>query len=245
MKRREDLAAELRRLGLGSGDAVCVHSSFRSLGPLENGAETVIPALLDVIGADGTLMFPAFTFSLLNVDSPLWSYEESASCVGYLSEYFRTRHAAMRSIHISHSYSAVGRRTAEFLTHPLDITPCGTESPLTKLMRAGGKVLMLGCGYNSLTAIHVFEEAMKVPYVRFHDMPGARFSRGGEVRPLPSQVVYPFAYDFERLSGPLEKCGAAVSGTVGLAPSRLLDGPGMEACVTAILRENPLALSRD
>lgn len=245
MKRgRENIAADLRRLGLAGGDAVCVHSSLRSIGPLEAGAETVVGALFDVIGADGTLMFPAFTFGLLHEEAPLWIYERTASCVGYLSEYFRINHAQGRSIHVSHSYSAAGRRAEEFLAHPLDITPCGSESPLAKLMRAGGRVLQLGCGYNTLTAAHVFEEAEAVPYVRFHDMPGARWSRNGVERPLPSQVVYAFGYDFERLAEPLRRCGAVTEGMVGDAPSRLLDGPAMEACVTAIIRENPLFLAK-
>ncbi len=244
MRRRDEIASDLRRLGLAAGDAVCVHSSLRSLGPLENGAETVVGALFDVLGGDGTLMFPAFTFGLLHEESPLWVYESTPSCVGYLSEYFRTAHAAMRSIHVSHSYSAVGRRAEEFLTHPLDITPCGADSPLAKLMRAGGKVLQLGCGYNTLTAVHVFEEAQAVPYVRFHDMPGARYSKGGAVRPLPSRVVYAFGYDFERLAEPFRQCAAAVEGMVGDAPSRLLDGPMMDACVTAILKADPLFLSK-
>ncbi|MEA4862584.1 MAG: AAC(3) family N-acetyltransferase [Victivallaceae bacterium] len=244
MRRREEIVSDLRGLGLAAGDAVCVHSSLKSLGPLENGPDTVVEALFDVLGGDGTLMFPAFSFGLLHEDAPLWVYEDTPSCVGYLSEYFRTRYAAMRSIHVSHSYSAAGRRAEEFLTHPLDITPCGADSPLAKLMRAGGKVLQLGCGYNTLTAVHVFEEAQAVPYVRFHDIPGARYSKDGVVRPLPSKVVYAFGYDFERLAEPFRRCPAAVDGMVGDAPSRLLDGTMMEACVTAILKENPLFLAK-
>ncbi|MDD4818530.1 MAG: AAC(3) family N-acetyltransferase, partial [Victivallaceae bacterium] len=191
MTDRKSLAADFRRIGISEGDNVFVHSSLRSIGPVDGGAEAVLTALRDAVGAAGTLMFPAFTFGLLHETAPVWSYEESPSCVGYLSELFRVRHAEGRSIHVSHSCSAAGPRSAEFLTHPLNVTPCGAETPLAKLLKCG-KVLQIGCSLNTLTAVHVFEEAAKVPYVRFHDMPGAKYRRDGKVAVLPSIVVYPF-----------------------------------------------------
>jgi aminoglycoside 3-N-acetyltransferase len=53
----------LRALGLGPGDAVEVHSSLRSLGPVDGGAETVIAALMDVVGPEGAIVMSAYPVS--------------------------------------------------------------------------------------------------------------------------------------------------------------------------------------
>jgi aminoglycoside N3'-acetyltransferase len=59
---------------------------------------------------------------------------------------FRRECATHRSIHLSHSYSAAGPLAQELTTHPLDITPCGAESPLGKFMRRDGKILWRAFG---------------------------------------------------------------------------------------------------
>ena len=50
---RQSLAEGLCRLGVEPGDLVFVHSSFRSLGPVEGGAGTVVAALEDAVGGEG------------------------------------------------------------------------------------------------------------------------------------------------------------------------------------------------
>jgi aminoglycoside 3-N-acetyltransferase len=58
-----DIETGLRALGLGPGDAVEVHSSLRSLGPVDGGAETVIAALMQVIGPEGAIVMSAYPVS--------------------------------------------------------------------------------------------------------------------------------------------------------------------------------------
>src|SRR5688572_4691290 len=53
-----DLQNALRSLGL-SGQSICVHSSLRSFGYVEGGAETVVQAFLE---EGSTLMVPAFSW---------------------------------------------------------------------------------------------------------------------------------------------------------------------------------------
>jgi aminoglycoside N3'-acetyltransferase len=57
------LETDLRELGLQSGDQVVVHSSFKSIGPVEGGPVAVVEALLAVLGPSGTLVLPTFTHS--------------------------------------------------------------------------------------------------------------------------------------------------------------------------------------
>ena len=48
------------RLGLQAGMGVVVHSSLRSLGHVEGGAQTVVEALMEIITPEGTLVMPSF-----------------------------------------------------------------------------------------------------------------------------------------------------------------------------------------
>ena len=45
-----DLVEELKELGIKEGESVMLHSSLRSLGTVEGGAETVVEAFLQAIG---------------------------------------------------------------------------------------------------------------------------------------------------------------------------------------------------
>jgi aminoglycoside 3-N-acetyltransferase len=53
---RSRLARDLRKLGLKPGGVAMVHCRMSALGWVVGGAETVVRALLDALGPDGTLM---------------------------------------------------------------------------------------------------------------------------------------------------------------------------------------------
>ena len=50
----ETLTHDLKNLGVELGDTLFIHSSFKSLGPVEGGAGTVVGALEDAVGREGT-----------------------------------------------------------------------------------------------------------------------------------------------------------------------------------------------
>ena len=56
----ETLGRDLRNLGVEPGDILFIHSSFKSIGPVVRGAETVIGALEQAVGPDGLLLLPSF-----------------------------------------------------------------------------------------------------------------------------------------------------------------------------------------
>lgn len=57
---KENLVFELKELGLKPGDIVHTKVSMRSLGKVEGGANTLIDAILCVIGSEGTLVCDSF-----------------------------------------------------------------------------------------------------------------------------------------------------------------------------------------
>ena len=237
---RDEIIRGLRKLGLGSGDLVTLHSSLKSLGRVEGGGHAVIRALLEVLGPQGTILMPAFTFPLKSQDSPVFDVRETPSCIGLVPELFRREYATHRSIHLSHSYAAAGPLAQELTVHPLEITPCGEDSPLGKFVRRDGKILLMGVGYNSCTAFHVAEEQMKAPYMTFHVNPKAKYRINGEVFPLPSKILdRTFSYDFTVMKDEFRAQGIIQEGKIGEAAAALLSGISFLECVERRLKTEP------
>jgi aminoglycoside 3-N-acetyltransferase len=158
------IAAGIGELGVLPEDTVLVHSSFKSLGYIPGGIETVIQGFLNAIGPEGTLLMPALSWALK--PSEIFDVRLTPANVGAIPEYFRTREGASRSLHPSHSVCAVGRRTHELLDdHGLDCTPCGRHSPFRKVAETNGKIVMLGCGLKPDTTMHALEEYVEPPYL--------------------------------------------------------------------------------
>jgi aminoglycoside 3-N-acetyltransferase len=58
----EKLVEAFRELGVEEGDTLLVHSSYKSLGEVDGGPQTVVRALEAALGAEGTLIMPTFNF---------------------------------------------------------------------------------------------------------------------------------------------------------------------------------------
>lgn len=180
------LVADLRRLDVRAGDILLVHASLRSLGDwVCGGAPTVVRALLEVIGPDGTIITPAQSpecqdparWSHLTVP-PQWLPElrrqlppfdaqtTPASAMGAIAECVRTWPGAKRSAHPLTSFAGVGPAAGDLLTgHELSCL-LGEESPLARLEAAGGRSLLLGVGYDRCTAFHLAEYRLPDPPLR-------------------------------------------------------------------------------
>ena len=168
---REKLIQDFTDLGIEKRDTLFIHSSFKSLGPVEGGAGTVISALEAVIGEGGLILMP--TFSLLpsreeRVAS--WDVATTPSTVGWLTEFFRQMPGTYRSDHYSHAVAARGKDAAAFVSDhlgregyqsPWDHHPWGktygTHSPMFRAYKANAKLLMIGVDYQTSTYIHLVE----------------------------------------------------------------------------------------
>ena len=97
-KRAEDispiLACEINKIGIRPGDCVLVHSDTDGLAQLdpeiaENpflGFDVLKRALLDVVGPDGTIIVPTFTYSFC--DGKYFDPQKRSSEVGLFSNFF-------------------------------------------------------------------------------------------------------------------------------------------------------------
>ncbi len=159
------LAEDLKNLGITSTDVILMHSSLSSLGYVEGGANTVIQTLLSVL-SQGTLLVPALSYSSVTAENPVFSVNETPSCVGKISETFRLTSGVIRSVHPTHSVCGIGKYAAEILSkHINSTTPAGANSPFALLPKYGGKILMLGCGLRPNTSMHAIEELIRPAYL--------------------------------------------------------------------------------
>jgi aminoglycoside 3-N-acetyltransferase len=234
---RASLAADLRRLGVDEGGVVLVHSSYRSLGFVAGGPQAVVLALLD---AAGTVVVPTHTPD--NSDPAAWSNPPvpegwwagirrhtpgfdpartpASRYMGRLAELVRTWPGALRSGHPQVSFAAVGPRAAEIVAeHPLE-DGLGERSPLGAVYRLDGQVLLLGCGHDANTSLHLAET--RVPGAPRHETGASVLAPDGTSRWATWSETDVDADDFEQAGADLEKTGAVTLGPVGGATARLM-----------------------
>ena len=164
---RETLAQDLSRLGLDAGDVVFFHSSLKSLGWVEGGAEAVVDAFLDVVGAEGLVIVPTLTWSFAGYGPARLPFDprETPSRVGAISEVLRRRPDARRSAHPTHSIAAVGRRAAELVAGHDATSTFGKDSPYRRYVEWGAKILFLGVEVTCNTTLHAIEDWLDMPYL--------------------------------------------------------------------------------
>lgn len=160
----EALSSRLRALGVGLGRVVMVHASMDALHrwcpTLDPKAMTNL--LLELIGADGTLLMPTFPFSGKQLDYLLvtrtFHVQRTPSRLGLLSEAFRRRRGVVRSRHPTHSVAALGRQAQELVSDPVPTSTFGPGSPFHRLYEGDGLVVGLGVGlFQGYTVLHTAE----------------------------------------------------------------------------------------
>jgi aminoglycoside 3-N-acetyltransferase len=158
----EDLINGFQSLGLESGDTLLVHSSYKSFGGVEGGPQTVINALLQVLGDEGTLIMPNFNFDFCK--GKPWDVRKTPSHMGVITNMVRERPNAKRVFHPIYSFAIVGQH-ADFLTREHYKSSYGANSVFGKLRQLDGKIMVVGLSYtNSMTFFHHVEEMEGVDY---------------------------------------------------------------------------------
>lgn len=236
---RQEIAAGLRELGVRPGMVLMVHSSLSALGHVDGGARTVIEALIEVLGPDGTLMMPAMAAD------PVFDVNTSPSSVGTVTEAFRHYPNVVRSIHPSHSTCGLGPLAEKLQAGHLEQdSAIGPDSPWGRLARLdNGYVLFLGCDQDRNTLLHTAEDICNLPFLNtiqrdYLDAAGQRRSKTLHRFPGPHR-------DFIGLEPLFQAAGAVQTGTIGRAACRLMKASQiLELAVTA-LRQDPAAILCD
>ncbi|MPZ39698.1 MAG: AAC(3)-VI family aminoglycoside N-acetyltransferase [Rhizobiales bacterium] len=155
------MADQLRALGVEAGGVVLVHTSFRAVGPMEGGPLGLIAALRNALGPDGTLVMPSMSD---NDDAPFDpATSRAAPDLGVVADTFWRIPGVARSDH-PFAFAAIGWHAAAITADPLPLPPHGAESPVGRVRDLDGQVLLLGCGYDACTTLHLAELLADVPY---------------------------------------------------------------------------------
>lgn len=162
---KDMIVNNLKNLGLREGSIVVFHSSLRSIGYVEGGANTVIEGFLEAVGNEGTVMVPSFSFNFADVEGAKpFHPAKSESRVGLITDTFWRRADAIRSKHPTHSVAAIGKY-AEYLTSNHENTSAfGKKSPWGKIIKLNGYVMLLGVGFNVCSFFHAAEDILDLPY---------------------------------------------------------------------------------
>jgi aminoglycoside 3-N-acetyltransferase len=233
------LVAELTDLGLRRGSIVMVHSSLSRLGFVIGGAQTVVAALLDVVGDEGTLVMPSHSGQLS--DPATWSNppvpeawwqtirEEMPSfdpdltptrAMGAVVECFRHVTGVRRSNHPAVSAVAVGPEAAHVLDGHELADGLGESSPQARLYELGGQILLLGVTHANNTSLHLAEHRVR-PHPPMTEA-WAPVTVGGRRRWVSYPALDEDTADFDRLGDDFAVSGAELQGSVGNGVGRLM-----------------------
>ena len=228
---RSRLAQDLKKLGLRPGGVVMVHCRMSALGRVVGGAETVVRALLDVVGPEGTIM--AYTGWQDAPPDDLGALDREARRA-YVEEHppYDPRVALSSRDH--------GRVLEALRTWPGDAYGAGT--PYARLVEFGGGVAMLGAPLETVTLVHHAEAVARVPGKRrvSYGMPVLVGNPGERVWRTFSDIdTGEGALPYERVLGEEDyiehiarsalasSAGIGSGGPVGGATAYLFDGRGL------------------
>lgn len=169
----EDIAVDLRNLGISPGDLACLHVSLSALGFVPGGVRTLIEGVLSTLDG-GTLMMPSYSGDLsdpaewkhppvpanwverIREATPAYDLEKTPTrAMGAVSEYFRSYPGVKRSAHPQSSFTALGPLAEQLLhPHPLD-NRFGPEGPLGRLKSMNGWVILMGAPWDTVSLFHM------------------------------------------------------------------------------------------
>lgn len=161
-----DIKSSLTNLGVQQGDCILLHSSLKSVGYLSRGAHDLLDAFIETIAPTGTLVAPTYPLlgTMLNTcNDPSYIFDPAvtSSTVGAVPSTFLSYEGIFRSLHPTHSMSAVGP-AAERITkdHHIDDKTYGINSPWNKIIGENGKIVGVGISLAWHTIYHHVEDMM-------------------------------------------------------------------------------------
>ena len=237
---KSDIVEALKSVGLQAGDTVMVHTSLGKLGYVCGGAQTVIEALIEVVGEEGTIMMPTQSWKNLDPKAGVhWDADEAdwdkirenwpaydknitpTNTMGAVAEMFRAWPGAKRSDHPARSVAAWGKHAA-YLTENHDLSNIfGEGSPIGKLYELDGKVLLLGVGYDKNTSIHLADVRAEYPS-KHNCVEHSAIMENGKRVWKAYETLFVDGEDFVDIGAAFEEAHSVNIATIGSATIKLM-----------------------
>jgi len=155
MLNKKDLLEGFGKIKIES-DTIVVHTSYKSLGGVEGGVDTVIDVMRELVGKDGTVMFPAFNFQSWT-ETHYFDVMETPSKMGMITEQARLRPNAKRTPHPIYSFSVLGARAEEF-SKTEDVEAYGPNSSFALFHKLNATLISIGLDFNNTFSMHHYIE---------------------------------------------------------------------------------------
>jgi len=247
MYTKQDLLSHLSDLNINPAGTLMVHISCHAVGEVEGRGDTILDALSDYM-RPGLLVLPAHTWDNVGAHNPVMDVLHTPTNVGVLTEIFRKRPGVIRSLHPTHSLAALGADAEAFLSGEERIqTPCGMGGAYYKLWERGAQILLIGVNFRRNTFIHGIEEwdgARGTISPELTDMYVINAEGNRLHTPQYRHCSRLGSETFTKLEPDALRQGIMTLGRFGDATARVMRTKPLRTMVAALLKYDPLYLSR-
>ena len=245
---KEMIFRQLKEMNAPTGSIVVMHSSLRSIGPVEGGAEALLDTLIEYFTRDnGLFCVPTHTAHNLRTERITLDMADDDNCLGAFPAVALRAAQGVRSENPILSMKVFGNseRAQEFIQGELYTTsataPGGCYANLCDM---NGYVLLAGVAHNRNTFLHAVGEILQLPN-RMGTIPDPATIRrlNGEI---VNRTVLPYYADFTNdVSARFGKYETAfryhrciTDGFLGNAPAQLCDARKMAQTVKLIFQND-------
>ncbi len=241
------LAIDMGQLPLPYFPAALSRKAFRERE--QKWCEFLFDVLMDIVGAEGTILAPTFTYAYAAHQKP-YIHEESPSETGPFTEFLRRRPEAVRSLHPLHSVVGIGAHAAELLEGLKGKAAYGALSVFARLETVNVRFLCLGASLGaSLTYAHHLEQLYGVNhrYTKIFNVPV--LCDGAEVTgPWLCFMKYlgtPIRANVHALEHYMRSQGTLRVSELWDHPAQLAERIDVENAAFTMLAENPWAFTKE
>ena len=174
---KRELLEHFKQIGIKPGMVLLVQCDLTAIGYVVGGAQTIIDALIDVVGYEGTIVMPMFNFE--NSEPSYWHnpaiehnlmqdvrdnmpafQAKDSDCydMGAVVNSFRRRDGVVFSKHPTYAFVAWGKYAKLICDRHSLHFPLGEESPLAKISELRGATLLMGKDYSQAIMFHLAED---------------------------------------------------------------------------------------
>ena len=250
---KNHILSQLSSMCLPRNTVVLAHSALRLVGNLEDGAKTLLDAMIEYFTAEGGLFcVPTHTWANLSKEITL-DMTTSETCLGAFSDFAAADPRGVRSLNPTHSMAVFGDRdrVLDFVSGEDGISS-GTapESCYGKIYRAGGYILLIGVSHARNTYLHCVDEMLGVPdritaeprEVKIKLTSGEILTR--RMKGHHTSYTNDISLRFPKYETAFRYHGAITDGFIGNAPTQACDARIMKEVMEMISRnsdgEDPL-----
>jgi len=245
---KQDITNAFQQCGVKKGDVMMLHADAIVLAQIpdmtsQERFQLLFDALFEVLGEEGTLVMPAFTYSFTKGED--FDPAGTPSTVGALTEYFRHLPGVLRSRHPIFSIAARGKLAETYANTPID--DCfGAGCPFDLLVQHDAWIGCIACGFDRITFVHYVEQQAKVDYRFFKTFSGnlvdSQGSHKASVRYLVRNLERETDTDLTRLKAHMERKKLLATLPVGRVGLTVVRARHFLQEAQVLLAEDPVAL---